>query len=48
LVNARLAREERLTKHQLCHNATSGPDVYEYVSCRLALGLRFNIPILVV
>lgn len=29
LVDARLSWEERLTEHELCHDATSGPDIYE-------------------
>ncbi len=35
LINARLSREQRLTKHQLSHDAAGGPDIcYEIVSER--------------
>jgi len=28
LVNRRVSREKRTTKHQLCHHTSGGPDVY--------------------
>ena len=28
LINTRLSREQRLTKHQLGHDAARGPDIY--------------------
>jgi hypothetical protein len=32
LVNTRLAREQWLSQHKLCHNATSGPNIYAFIS----------------
>jgi hypothetical protein len=32
LVDTRLAGEQGLSEHELCHNATSGPDIYIFVS----------------
>ena len=29
LVDSRFAREQRLPKHQLCHDATGGPDIFK-------------------
>lgn len=34
LIYTRLAREQRLAEHQLCHNAASGPDVYGRANIR--------------
>ena len=31
LINARLAREQWLSKHQLCHDATCGPNIYTQI-----------------
>jgi hypothetical protein len=36
LVDTRLAREQRLSEHELCHNATGGPDIYTFISFKLA------------
>jgi hypothetical protein len=40
LIDSRFAGEKRLPKHQLCHDAPGGPDIYE--KCQRHL-LRINL-----
>ena len=49
LINARLPREQWLSKHKLCHYATRRPDVcYRSFSILHDRHVRLNVPILVV